>query len=69
MDFGIVLDAFVCWVLSDFGGGEILDISIPTLIPPSLSNPLGVDCVGFWARHCCSVVLVPVYKYGGWKGD
>ena len=31
--FGIVLDAFVCWVLADFGGGELLAIAITTLIP------------------------------------
>ena len=32
MDFGIVLAAFGCWVLADFGGGELLDIAITTLI-------------------------------------
>ena len=33
MDFGIVLAAFGCWVLAAFGGGELLDIAIPTLRP------------------------------------
>ena len=33
MDFEIVLAAFGCWVLAAFGGGEILDIDIPTLRP------------------------------------
>ena len=29
---------------------------------------VGVDCVDFWACRCCSVVVVPADKYGGWKG-
>ena len=29
---------------------------------------VGVDCVGFWAHHCYSVVLGPANKDGGWKG-
>ena len=33
MAFGIVLDAFGCWVLAAFCGGELLDIDITTLIP------------------------------------
>ena len=33
MSLGIVLAAFGCWVLAAFGGGELLAISIPTLIP------------------------------------
>ena len=33
MDFGIVLAAFGSWVLAAFGGGELLDIAITTLIP------------------------------------
>ena len=33
MDFGIVLANFFCWVLAAFGGEELLDIAIPTLIP------------------------------------
>ena len=33
MAFGIVLAAFGCWVFSAFGGGELLDFAIPTLIP------------------------------------
>ena len=33
MAFGIVFAAFGCWVLADFGGGKLLDITIPTLIP------------------------------------
>ena len=29
---------------------------------------VGVDCVVFWTCHCCSVVVGPSNKYGGWKG-
>ena len=29
---------------------------------------VGVDCVDFWNHHCCSIVLGPVDKFGGWKG-
>ena len=32
MDFGIVLADFGCWMLAAFGGGELLDIAITTLI-------------------------------------
>ena len=28
---------------------------------------VGVDCVEFWACHCCYVVVGPDNKYGGWK--
>ena len=47
MDSGILLAAFGCWLLEAFGGGELLDIAIPTLRPlvfllslacPSLCN-------------------------------
>ena len=33
MDSGIVVAAFGCWLLESFGGGELLDIAIPTLRP------------------------------------
>ena len=62
MAFGIVLDAFGCWVLEYFGGRELLDIAIPTLIPPYLSmevGRVGNNCVAFWACHFCYVVVVP----------
>ena len=42
MDSGIVLDAFGCWVLAAFGGGELFSIDIPTLIP--LVFLLSLDC-------------------------
>ena len=29
---------------------------------------VGVDCVAFWACHCCYVVVGPDNKYGDWKG-
>ena len=29
---------------------------------------VGVDCVEFWACHCCYVVVGPANNYVGWKG-
>ena len=45
MDFGILLAAFGCWLLAAFGGGEILDISIPTLIPLFFLLSLACPCL------------------------
>ena len=45
MNFGIVLAAFGCWVLAAFGGGEILAISIPTLIPLVFLLSLACPCI------------------------
>ena len=45
MDFGIVLDAFGCWVLSAFGGGELLAIYITTLIPLVFLLSMACPCL------------------------
>ena len=45
MDVGIVLDAFGCWVLAAFGGGELLAIVIPTLRPPVFLLSLACPCI------------------------
>ena len=43
--FGIVLDACGCWVLAAFGGGELLGIAIPTLIPLVFLLSLDFPCL------------------------
>ena len=45
MAFGIVLAAFGCWVLAAFGGGELLDIAISTLIPIVFIRSLACPCL------------------------
>ena len=45
MDFGIVLADFGCWVLADFGGGELLAIAIPTLKPLVFLLSLSCPCL------------------------
>ena len=45
MDFGIVLAAFGCWVLAAFCGGEVLAISITTLIPLVFLISLDFPCL------------------------
>ena len=45
MDFGIVLAAFGCWVLAAFGGGELLAIAIPPLIPLVFLLYLACPCL------------------------
>ena len=45
MDVGIVLAAFGCWVLAAFGGGELLDIAIPTLRPLVFLLSLACPCL------------------------
>ena len=45
MTFGIVFAAFVCWVLVAFGGGELLAIAIPPLIPLVFLLSLACPCL------------------------
>ena len=45
MDFGILLADFVCWVLAAFGGGELLDIDITTLVPIVFLLSLACPCL------------------------
>ena len=45
MAFGIVLAAFGCWVLTAFGGGELLAIAIPTLVPLLFLLSLALPCL------------------------
>ena len=45
MYFEIVLAAFGCWVLADFGGGELLDIAITTLRPLIFLLSLAFPCL------------------------
>ena len=45
MDFGKVLAEFGCWVLAAFGGGEILDVAIPTLRSLAFFLSLACPCL------------------------
>ena len=45
MAFGIVLASFVCWVLAALCGGEILAISIPTIITLVFILSLACPCL------------------------
>ena len=45
MDSGVVLAAFGCWVLAAFGGGELLNISIPKLRPLGFLLSMACPCL------------------------
>ena len=45
MDFGKVLAEFGCWMLVDFGGGELLAITIPTLITLVFILSMACPCI------------------------
>ena len=45
MDSGIVLATFGCWVLAAIGGGELLAIAIPKLIPLVFLISLACPCI------------------------
>ena len=45
VDFGIVVAAFECFGLAAFGGGGVLAISIPTIIPLVFLLSLACPCI------------------------
>ena len=65
MTFWIVLAAFSGWVLEDFGGGELLDISITTLI--TLVFLLYLACPCLCNNDIKSEYAHNSYTRGGWS--